>query len=208
MRGRGNPPQPRITPRRAAGIILNSFPKCSVVGAVPPWRTRIRLPFRLRIALAPRRTLSHVTSPKMKIRLLFLTVVCALAAGPGLRSAEPETELGGKMEKMGGAFRAIRRQISDSSKNADTLAKLATLKSNAEASLKFEPAKKAEIPSAEQKKFVADYQAGMKKLIELANKLEAALKANNNEEAAKLCGEMGDAQKKGHKQFKIDDKKK
>jgi soluble cytochrome b562 len=144
----------------------------------------------------------------MKIRLLFLTVVCALAAGPGLRSAEPETELGGKMEKMGGAFRAIRRQISDSSKNADTLAKLATLKSNAEASLKFEPAKKAEIPSAEQKKFVADYQAGMKKLIELANKLEAALKANNNEEAAKLCGEMGDAQKKGHKQFKIDDKKK
>jgi hypothetical protein len=146
----------------------------------------------------------------MKIRLSLLAIVCTLAVGPVVRAQdkEPETELGGKMEKMGGAFRALRRQISDSSKNADSLAKIATIRQNAEAALKLEPAKKAEIPAAEQKKFVADYQAKMKDFIDLTKKVEAALKANNNEEAAKLLGAMGDAQKQGHKQFKKDDKKK
>jgi hypothetical protein len=48
----------------------------------------------------------------------------------------------------------------------------------------------------------------MKKFIELCGKLEAALKANNNAEAEKLCAAMGDAQKAGHKQYKKDDKKK
>lgn len=144
----------------------------------------------------------------MKIKLLLVTVACALSVGSFARAADVETELGGKMEKMGGAFRAIRRQISDASKNADSLAKLATIRQNAEASIKLEPAKKAEIPSAEQKKFVADYKAEMKKFIELVGKVEAALKAGKNDEAAKLCAAMGDAQKAGHKKFKKDDKKK
>ncbi len=112
------------------------------------------------------------------------------------------------MEKMGGAFRALRRQIADPSKNADSLAKLATIRENAEASLKLEPAKKDEIPAAEQKKFVADYRAEMKKFLELVGKVEAALKANNNDEAGKLLTVMGDDQKKAHKMFKKDDKKK
>jgi soluble cytochrome b562 len=129
--------------------------------------------------------------------------------GPVLRAAdEPETELGGKMEKISGAFRALRRQIKDSSKNADSLARLATMKQNAEAAVKLEPAKKDEIPSADQQKFVADYRAKMKDFIALIGKVEAALKANDNDGASKLVTEMGDAQKQGHKQFKKDDKKK
>lgn len=120
---------------------------------------------------------------------------------------EAETELGKRMEKMSGAFRKLRRQVEDSSKNADSLALVKTIRENAQASLKFEPAMKAEKPAAAQAKFVADYQAKMKDFIALAGKLEAALKANNNEEAKKLCGEMGDAQKKGHGDFKKKDKK-
>jgi len=39
-------------------------------------------------------------------------------------------------------------------------------------------------------------------------KVEAALKANNNAEAEKLIGQMADAQKAGHKEFqKKKDKK-
>lgn len=143
----------------------------------------------------------------MKIRSI-ITVITALAVGFVARGAEPETELGGKMEKIGGAFRALRRQISDASKNADSLAKIATIKENAEASLKFEPAMKAEKPSAEQAKFVADYKADMKKFIELVTKVEAALKAGNNADAEKLVGDMGKAQKAGHTAYKKDDKKK
>ncbi len=143
----------------------------------------------------------------MKIRLLFLSVVCALAAGPGLYSAEPETELGGKMDKMSSAFRVLRRQITDAAKNADSLEKVKVIKENAVASMKLDPAIKSEKPAAEQAKFVADYQAKMKDFVALTEKLEAALKANNNEEAGKLLASMGDAQKSGHKQFKKDDKK-
>ena len=144
----------------------------------------------------------------MKIKLLLIAVACALVAGPAANADEPETELGGKMEKMSGAFRALRRQITDATKNADSLAKLATIKENAQAALKFEPALKAEKPAAEQAKFVADYQAEMKKFIELVGKVEAALKANDNDGAEKLLASMGDAQKAGHKQFKKADKKK
>ncbi len=144
----------------------------------------------------------------MKIRLTLLTVVFALAAGLVARAAEAETELGGKMEKIGGAFRALRRQIADASKNADSLAKLATIKENAQASMKLEPAMKADKPAAEQKQFVTQYQAEMKKFIDLVGKVEAALKANDNAEAGKLLTQMGDDQKKAHKMFKKDDKKK
>ena len=144
----------------------------------------------------------------MKIKLLLIAVACALVAGPAANAAEPETELGGKMEKMSGAFRALRRQIADATKNADSLAKLATIKENANAALKLEPALKAEKPAADQAKFVADYQAEMKKFIELVGKVEAALKANDNAGAEKLLASMGDAQKAGHKQFKKADKKK
>lgn len=146
----------------------------------------------------------------MKIRLSLLALACALVVAPvHIRAAdEPETELGTKMDKMGSAFRALRRQVKDPAKNADSLAKLATIKENAAASLKLEPAKTATLPSAEQKKFVADYQAKMKEFIGLVDKLEAALKANNNAEAEKLLGAMADAQKKGHADFqKKKDKK-
>ena len=48
----------------------------------------------------------------------------------------------------------------------------------------------------------------MKKFLELLGKVEAAVKANKNEEADKILKEVGDAQKAGHKQYKKEDKKK
>ncbi len=144
----------------------------------------------------------------MKIRVLLFALVCALLTSSGVSAAEPETELGGKMDDMGKAFRVLRKQIADTSKNADSLAKIATIRQNAEASLKLEPAMKKEKPAGERQKFVADYQADMKKFITLCGKLEAALKANNNTEAEKLCAAMYDAEKAGHKGYKKEEKKK
>ncbi|MFZ9839400.1 MAG: cytochrome b562 [Opitutaceae bacterium] len=141
----------------------------------------------------------------MKFRTLLTALALAVFAGP---LAADETELGAKMEKMGGAFRALRRQISDASKNADSLAKLAVIRQNAEAATKLDPAMTKDIPAAKQKEFVARYQAEMKKFLDLVGKVEAALKANNNAEAAKLVSQLADAQKAGHKEFKKEDKKK
>ncbi len=129
----------------------------------------------------------------MKIRSLLIVLSLALAAGPVVRA--DDTPLGERMEKMGGAFRALRRQITDAAKNA-------------EESMKFDPALAKDQPADKRQKFIDGYQAEMKKFLELCTKLEAALKANNNAEAEKLCAAMGDAQKSGHKQYKKDDKKK
>ncbi len=142
-----------------------------------------------------------------KLRVLLVTLVCALTFGSGVQAAEPETEMGKQMDKMSGAFRALRRQAADATKNADSLAKLKTIRDMAVASEKLEPAMKAEIPADKQAKFVADYRAKMKEFIALVDKAEAAFKANNNEEAAKILGSMADAQKAGHKDFKKKDKK-
>jgi hypothetical protein len=141
-----------------------------------------------------------------RIRLLVLTLICGLAFMPAAH-ADEDTELGGHMDKMGSAFRALRRQANDPAKNPDSLAKAKTIREQAEASLKLEPAKKAELPSVEQAKFVSAYRAQMKEFVVLAKQLEAAFQAGNNDEAGRLLGTMAEAQKKGHNEFQKKKKK-
>jgi soluble cytochrome b562 len=143
----------------------------------------------------------------MKKRLLFLTAVFALAVCPAFSADEPETELGAKMEKISSAWRVAKRQLADPAKNADTLTKLATVKENMTAALKLEPDIKKEKPVAEQAKFVADYQASMKKEIAKVDEIIALVKAGKNEEAAKLVAVVDQDQKDAHKQFKKAKKK-
>jgi hypothetical protein len=148
----------------------------------------------------------------MKIRHLLAALICALAVAPGIQAqdAKPkaapsdheETELGDRMDKMNSAFRKLRKQIADPTKNADSLTAVAALKAGAEESLKFEPAWKSDLPAAERAKFVADFRAKMKDTIAEIGKLEDALKANNNEEAGKIFAKLGDMQKEAHKEFR------
>lgn len=147
----------------------------------------------------------------MKIRFLLPTLTLALALPLGLRAAaddEPQTELGSKMEKIGGAFRALRREINDPAKNEDALKRVAIIKENAQAALKLEPALKTTKPADEQAKFVADFQEKMKNFLADVDKLEAALKAGDNAAAAKLIDTLNGDQKEGHKQFRPPPKKK
>lgn len=139
--------------------------------------------------------------------LLALPVMFAQEGGKKKESKEAETELGGKMEKIGGAYRKLGRQINDASKNADSLALVAVIKQNATAALKLEPVKKKDIPAADQEKFVADYRSEMKVFLGLVDKLEAALKANDNAAAAKLVDELKDERNENHKKFEKEKKK-
>ncbi|MEY2879604.1 MAG: hypothetical protein RLZZ15_1984 [Verrucomicrobiota bacterium] len=147
----------------------------------------------------------------MKIRIPLCILSLALALPLGLRAADDkdeQTELGAKMEKMGGAFRRLRNSVKDAAKNADSLKEVAVIKENAAAAAKMEPALKAKKPAGEQAKFVADYQARMKDLLGKIGKVEAALKAGDNATAEKLVAELGDDQKSGHNDFKAAKKKK
>src|SRR5476651_336611 len=104
----------------------------------------------------------------MKIRILLCTLTLALAVAPGLRAQDAKkddtTELGSHMQKMSGALRKLRTSLPDATKNDDSLAQAAIIKDNATAALELKPAKLADVPDADQAKFVADYQAEMNKL--------------------------------------------
>jgi hypothetical protein len=150
----------------------------------------------------------------MKIRLLLLTLSCALVSLPSVQAQAPapkrqfETPLGDNMAKMNDALRTLRGQVADATKNADSAKLAATIKETATASLKLEPAKKADIPAADQAKFVSSYKEAMQMLVDQAGKLESALKAGDNTAAAKLLDDMGAHQKASHKEYKQQKKKK
>lgn len=144
---------------------------------------------------------------------LLLAVACLFAVAPtlSLHAQEPgpmhhedheDTALGKQMKKMGKAFRQLGKQITDASKNEDSLALVATMHAAAEKSLQYKPEKTADLPEADQAKFVADYQAGIKALIADLDKLAAALKANDNAAAAGILRDVKADQKDGHKEFR------
>jgi cytochrome c556 len=139
---------------------------------------------------------------------LFLTATRLTAqeapAAPAVKEKKPETELTKHMDKMNGAFRKLRRQAADATKNADSLEQVVILKEFATASVKLEPAKAATIHEADRAKWVADYRAEMKKALALIDKLEAAFKAGQNEVAAKLVNELNAQQRAGHKEFRAE----
>jgi soluble cytochrome b562 len=132
----------------------------------------------------------------------------ALVAAVGLRAEEkePQTELGAKMEKMQSAYRTLNRNIDDASKNADSIAAIVTIRENAEAALKLQPKTTGAVPADQQAKYIADYQAMMKKTISDLAAVEAALKAGNNAEAKTLLAAVKKDQTDGHKQFRAQKK--
>jgi soluble cytochrome b562 len=143
----------------------------------------------------------------MKLYGLLLVVLLYAPAGSVLRGEEAvrqpqeETELERSMEKMAGAFRKLKRQVADVSKNAESIQLVATMQAAAVEGLKLVPAKASDVPAADREKFVAEYRKEMRKLIENFEKLEAALKANNNNEAVGLVTEISSIQKAGHREF-------
>lgn len=136
---------------------------------------------------------------------LFASAVFAQAPStppPAAAAHEDTTELGEKMSAIGKAFKKLRGQISDPAKNQDSLALVATMRENAIAASKLPPAKKADLPAAEQEKFQADYVSGMKSFVTEITKLEALLQAGNNEEAKKQVDALNNLQKDSHKEFR------
>jgi hypothetical protein len=145
----------------------------------------------------------------MKIRLFLIALISAIAVGSiAVRAADDDqTALGAKMEKIGGAWRRVKAQIADASKNEDTLAKLAIVKENLVAGAKEEPDLAKGKSGAEKEKFVADFRAKMKEETERVDKLIGLVKAGKNAEAAELVNVVDQAQKDAHKAFKKGKKK-
>jgi soluble cytochrome b562 len=143
----------------------------------------------------------------MHLRLRQFGAACVLALAMSsvaqAQQDEEKTPLGKKMSAMNAAFKAVGRQIDDPSKNANTLEQLAIIETNAKAALTMEPEKQSKIPAAEQAKFKAGYQAGMKEFIATVQKLQVSIKAGKNADAVAVYDEMKGQQREGHKEYRI-----
>lgn len=143
----------------------------------------------------------------MQFRLRQLGAVCvlslALTRAAFAQQDEEKTPLGKKMSAMNSAFKAVGRQIDDPAQNASTLEQLAIIETNAKAALALEPEKKGKTPAADQAKFMADYQSGIKQFLVTVDKLKTVIKAGKNAEAGAILDEMKKEQKEGHAAFRI-----
>ncbi len=155
------------------------------------------------------RTRSTLPTPSFMLQrfrhigTLSILALALTTSALGAQQTEEKTPLGQRMTAMNAAFRTIGQQIADSSKNASTMEQLAIFETNAKEALGFEPEKKAQIPEADQAKFVADYKAGIQKLLDTAGRLHAALHSGNNTEAAAIVEEMRGLQRSSHGEFRI-----
>ena len=118
------------------------------------------------------------------------------------KEKKPDTELTKNMDKMNAAWRKLKKQVADATKNAESLELVATMRQYATAGAKLDPLKVTEIPEADRAKMIAGFKAQMKDFIDGLGKLEEAFKAGNNEEAAKIVQALGAMQKEGHKEYK------
>src|SRR5882762_5822920 len=112
---------------------------------------------------------------KLILRWSVMIFALSILLMPSVQASdEPETELGKVMEKMSGAFRRVRKQMADPSKNADSLGQVAIMKTQAEAAKKLTPAFTEDQPADKRPQFIADYKKSMDDLAAEIGKLEAA----------------------------------
>lgn len=143
----------------------------------------------------------------MQLRLRQFGTACVLALALSsvaqAQQDEDKTPLGKKMSAMNTAFKAVGRQLEDAAQNASTLEQLTVIETNAKAALAMIPAKKQQVAAADQAKFQAGYEAGMKDFLTTVAKLKASIKAGKNTEAVAIYDQMKDMQRDGHKEYRI-----
>jgi hypothetical protein len=116
--------------------------------------------------------------------------------------SEKKTDLEMRMDRIGKAFRKLKKQVADPAQNASSLALVATMQAAAKEAIDFTPEKAQDIPADQRAKFEDDFKAGIRDLQDRFAKLQDALSAGKNDDAVKLVADIGDFEKKEHKEFR------
>jgi soluble cytochrome b562 len=125
-------------------------------------------------------------------------------APAGAPAEEKKTDLELRMDKVGKAFRKLRKQVADPAQNASSLELLKAMQDAAKEAVTFTPAKAADLPEDQRAKFTEDFKAGIQELQDRFAKLQAALEAGKNDDAQAIVKDLSDFEKKEHKEFKKD----
>jgi soluble cytochrome b562 len=125
-------------------------------------------------------------------------------AAPGVAPADDDkkTDLEVRMDRMGKAYRKLKRQVADPTQNDASLQLVATMQAALKEAMDLTPAKTADLPADQQAKFVDDFKAGIKGMQDEVTKLSDALTAGKNDDAVKIVAEIDALEKKDHKEFR------
>jgi chaperonin cofactor prefoldin len=142
----------------------------------------------------------------MKLQSL-LTLAFTLAIGCNVAlAADDDTPLAKEMKIVNKSLRTIKRQVADASKKDENLQLIATIKKSLDAEIKLEPAKTKDVPAGEKAAYLDKYKAQMNDLAKSFDELEAAIKADKQDDAKKIFDKLSDQKEKGHKDFAPEDK--
>jgi soluble cytochrome b562 len=137
----------------------------------------------------------------MTIRsLLFLAMLLALP----LSLMAQDSALEGQMKILARGTKQLSLQVSDPAQQAGTITLIESLKKASAESKALIPRKTADIPAADQPKFLADYQQTMGELTDSFNRIEEAVKAGEYDKAKSLLGAIKPIKQEGHKKFQKD----
>jgi len=131
------------------------------------------------------------------------TAPAAQASAP---ADEKKTDLELRMDRIGKAFRKLRKQVADPTQNESSLALVATIQQAAKEALGFTPAKAQDLPEDQRAKFEEDFKAGIKQMQDTFGKLQDALTAGRNDDAVKIVADLAALEKKEHKEFRRPEK--
>lgn len=136
----------------------------------------------------------------MKLKSL-LTLALTIAMSSSIAFAEEDTPLMKEMKVINKNLRTLKRQTADPAKKQENLALLAAIKKSSLTSHDLEPAKTKDVPAGEKEAYLKKYHAQMRDLSKTFDELEAAIKADKSDEAAKLFEKLSEQKEKGHKDF-------
>jgi hypothetical protein len=135
----------------------------------------------------------------------------AAAVAPAAPAAAPagdkKTELDLRMDRVGKAFRKLRKQVADPTQNVASLALLATMNDALTEAADLTPEKTEDLPADQRAKFIEDFKAGLKGMQDEFTKLGVALTAGQNDDAVKIVADIGALEKKDHGNFRRPDDK-
>ena len=108
------------------------------------------------------------------------------------------------MKILARGTKQLSLQLSDPAQQAGTITLIESLKKASAESKALIPRKTADIPAADQPKFLADYQQTMGELTDSFNRIEEAVKAGEYDKAKSLLGAIKPIKQEGHKKLQKD----
>lgn len=137
------------------------------------------------------------------IALAMSMAVVAFQARTAVAADDSETELETHMDGIDKAYKALKKQVADPSKNAESLKLVVKMEQEAIIAKTLIPAKEAD--EKDKAAFQTAFRSAMCDFcVEILN-LEKALVNNKNDEAAAIVKKLNEMKTSGHKQFQKDE---